>query len=157
VAPDWGDVAPLAPEHPFLQELAPAAARIEEEFSIPAQVILAQAAVESAMGSSRIGNYNVFGIKGSGSRGSLLLATTEYRRGRKEASQAYFANYGSWEEALRAHAELFKNPAYEKAMAHRGDPMAFARALTGVYATDPHYGEKLVQTMRDQGLIPDQR
>ena len=29
---------------------------------------------------------------------------------------------------------------------------AFADALTGVYATDPHYGEVLRSTMRSQGL-----
>jgi flagellum-specific peptidoglycan hydrolase FlgJ len=41
---------------------------------------------------------------------------------------------------------------YAAALAHPTDPVAFARALTGVYATDPAYGDKLVAIMRDRGL-----
>jgi len=154
-APDWGDVAPLQPVDPFLQKLAPAAARIQEEYGIPAAVILAQAALESGMGDSKIGEYNVFGIKGSGSRGSLLVDTFEYSGGRRFETRAYFANFGSWDEALREHAEVLNTPVFEKAMRHKDDPVAFAHALTGKYATDPKYGAKLVATMREQNLIAD--
>ncbi len=152
-APDWGDVKPLEPEHPFLKKLAPAAARIQEEFGIPAEVILAQAALESGMGSSKIGDYNVFGIKGSGSRGSVLVPTFEYSGGRRIQTQAHFADFGSWDEALREHAEILRKPVFTKAMSHKDDPVAFAHALTGKYATDPRYGEKLVETMREQNLL----
>ncbi len=154
-APDWGDVEPLKPVDPFLKKLAPAAARIQEEFGIPAAVVLAQAAAESAMGESKIGEYNVFGIKGAGSRGSIWLSTSEYHDGTRFQTHASFADFGSWDEALRAHAEIFENPVYEKAMNRKTDPKAFARALTGKYATDPHYGDTLIQVMREQNLIAD--
>ena len=42
---------------------------------------------------------------------------------------------------------------YASALAHPNDPIAFARALTGVYATDPQYGDKLIAIMRDRGLL----
>ena len=42
-------------------------------------------------------------------------------------------------------------PVYSRAMAVRKDPDAFADALTGVYATDPHYGYKLKAIMEQNG------
>jgi hypothetical protein len=152
-APDWGDIAPLKPENAFLKKLAPAAARIEEKYGIPAAVILAQAAIESASGESTIGDFNCFGIKGEGSRGSILARTAEYRGGQRYATQAYFADYGSWDEALEAHAEVLQKPRYAEAMQHKHDPIGFARALQGKYATDPRYAEKLIETMREQNLL----
>lgn len=153
VAPNWGDVYPLAPVDPFLRQLAPAAAKIEEQTGIPAAVTLAQAAVESAMGTSKIGDYNIFGIKGVGSRGSIASRTTEYVDGRPFTTVAYFADYGSWTEAMEAHAQVLEQPEYAAAMAHPHDPIAFARALNGVYATDPTYADTLIRVMKEQNLL----
>jgi len=33
-----------------------------------------------------------------------------------------------------------------------GDPDAFANALTGIYATDPHYGRSLIALMKALNL-----
>ncbi len=154
-APDWGDIMPLHPVDPFLQKLAPAAARIEAADGIPAAVTLAQAAVESAMGTAKIGEYNVFGIKGSGSRGSLRVWTQEYVHGRRIEVRDNFANYGSWQEAMAAHARVFDAPAYARARQYPHDPVAFAKALNGIYATDPHYAATLIQVMKEQDLIPN--
>lgn len=151
-APQWGDVQPLNPKSAFLRQLAPAAARSEEQHGIPAAVILAQAAVESGDGTSTIGDFNCFGIKGVGSRGSISCATTEYSGGRAFRTQAAFADFGSWDEAIDAHADLFNQPVYSEAMQHKHDPIAFAQALNGRYATDPNYAATLIQTMREQGL-----
>jgi hypothetical protein len=43
---------------------------------------------------------------------------------------------------------LATGPAYQRAMANRALPDAFANALTGVYATDPGYGSHLIALMR---------
>ena len=42
---------------------------------------------------------------------------------------------------------------YAKALQHPNDPIAFAHALTGVYATDPDYGKKLERIMKAYGLL----
>src|SRR3984893_11508926 len=41
---------------------------------------------------------------------------------------------------------------YTQAMADPQDPNAFAAALTGVYATDPDYGSKLIDLMQRDDL-----
>ena len=64
---------------------------------------------------------------------------------------AKFAKYEYLMEAFNEHAKLLsKGGAYKKARENENDPMAFADALTGTYATDPNYGEKLKRIMAEQ-------
>ncbi|MBU6231599.1 glucosaminidase domain-containing protein, partial [Patescibacteria group bacterium] len=82
-----------------------------------------------------------------------LCWTHEDYHGKWVKIQAYFQDYDSIESAFLAHAFLLsKNPRYAKAMAVKNNPEAFAAALTGVYATDPDYGNKLITIMRQSKL-----
>ncbi|MEB3223992.1 MAG: glucosaminidase domain-containing protein [Candidatus Sericytochromatia bacterium] len=138
----------LNPKSPFLREMVPAALEIERKYGLPAKVILAQAALESNWGKAAIGTYNVFGIKGRGSRGSLGVMTREHLKGRWVRVRENFAHYGSYQEAFEAYARTLHNGYYQRALAAKDNPVKFARALQGVYATDPGYAGKLISIMR---------
>lgn len=147
----------LKPRSSFLKGMLPAALAIQARYGLPAPVILAQAALESNWGHAAIGTYNVFGIKGSGSLGSLPVRTHEFVRGRRIAVDAPFAHYASYEEAFEAYARTLQRPVFKHALAEKHDPVRFARALQGTYATDPHYASRLISVMRTEGMLTSRR
>jgi flagellum-specific peptidoglycan hydrolase FlgJ len=124
-------------------------------------VTVAQFLLESAWGRSGMGDaHNYFGIKARDGEPFVTKATTEFVKGKPVQTEARFRAYGSMAECFADHAQLICQRArpngqkiYEAALAHPDDPCAFARALTGIYATDPEYGEKLVAIMRSRGLL----
>ncbi|HEY9856433.1 MAG TPA: glucosaminidase domain-containing protein [Stenomitos sp.] len=140
------------PRSTFLKNMMPAAERIEAKYGLPAEVIVAQAALESNWGKSAIGTYNVFGIKGHGSLGSLAVTTHEHVHGRWHKVHANFAHYASYDEAFEAYARTLHNGSYDRALANKSDPIRFAKALQGVYATDPGYAAKIIRIMRQENL-----
>lgn len=142
------------PKSQFLKDLLPAAQEIEKTYGVPAAVVLAQAALESDYGRKAIGTYNIFGIKGKGSLGTLDVTTHEYVKGKKLKLKQPFAHFASYAEALKKHALVFYNGNYNRSLKFLNDPKAFARAIQGIYATDPHYAAKLTAIMRSQNLIP---
>lgn len=143
----------LHPKSPFLKAMVPAALAIQEKYGLPAEVILAQAALESNWGKAAIGTYNVFGIKGKGSLGSLAKPTREFLGGLWTRMVDRFAHFASYEEAFEAYARLLQRGRLKSCLEHKEDPVRFARALQGTYATDPRYAAKLISVMRNQGLI----
>lgn len=124
-------------------------------------VTVAQFLLESGWGRAGMGNaHNYFGIKAREGEPYVSKVTTEFVRGKPVQTRARFRAYGSMAECFVDHAALLcerrlpdGRKLYAAALAHADDPCAFARALTGLYATDPQYGEKLVAIMRDRGLL----
>lgn len=129
-----------------------------------APVSVAQFILESDWGRKHLddGN-NYFGIKAKEGEPFVTRQTREFIAGRYTTVTAKFARYASMESCFEAHADLIVNgtwretgsPIYSAALAHPDDPEAFAKSLTGVYATDPEYGAKLVALMRDNSLITE--
>jgi hypothetical protein len=114
-------------------------------------VTIAQAIEESAWGQSSLADryHNLFGIKGTGPAGSVTLPTQEFENGSWVTIDARFAVYHNDAQSIAAHAELLATSGYyTRAMADRAHPDAFAHDLTGVYATDPHYGANLIALMK---------
>jgi flagellum-specific peptidoglycan hydrolase FlgJ len=123
-------------------------------------VTVAQFLLESDWGRHGIGTANnFFGIKARDGEPSVSVETTEYVNGKPVKVQQRFRAYGSMAESFADHARLICDRTvdgrkiYAAALGHPSDPIAFAHALTGVYATDPEYGNKLVAIMRDRGLL----
>lgn len=132
-----------------------AAQASERKHGIPACVSLAQYGLESAWGTKMpAGSCNPFGIKAVGSQPSVIVRTREVdRHGRSYFIQAPFRRFASIAEAFDEHGRLLAQAkAYARARAKLPDPDAFADALTGVYATDPKYGELLRRIMRGSKL-----
>lgn len=140
----------------FFQSILVGAMNGEAHYGVSAAVTLAQAAWESEWGKYESGANNVFGIKGHGDAGYRVCSTKEFLHGHWQTTHEAFASYSSRDVGVLAHTQVFQNPVYGHAMhiwQTTQDPVAFAHALTGVYATDPNYGTGLQSVMVNYGLV----
>jgi len=150
-------VLPQAHVEQFVTRMLPAAQRASQASGVPAQLIMAQAALESGWGRREVRaddgapSYNLFGIKADKSwKGPVAeTTTTEYVNGVAQKTRAAFRAYGSYDEAFADYAKfLVTNPRYTNVLATQ-DPAAAAHGLQRAgYATDPEYGGKLVRIMK---------
>jgi hypothetical protein len=127
----------------------------QRQYGVPASVTIAQAIDESGWGHSTLAarDHNLFGIKGTGPAGSDGEPTQEYVNGHAVTVTAEFRVYADVAQSIEDHGRLLATSGYyTRAMADRQDPNEFAVALTGVYATDPDYGAKLIGLMRRYDL-----
>jgi flagellum-specific peptidoglycan hydrolase FlgJ len=139
----------------FIEQIAPGAVATQQRYGVPAAVTIAQAIDESGWGLSSLAtkDHNLFGMKGTGPAGSDPQPTQEFENGRMVSQTASFRVYRGIAESIDDHGKLLATSGYyTHAMSVRHDPNAFAEALTGIYATDPEYGAKLVTLMQQYDL-----
>lgn len=146
-----GATAPGTRKARFLQTMRPHAEAAARTTGLPAEFILAHAALESGWGVREIRDrdgrpsHNLFGIKaGSGWTGpSVETETTEYRHGLPLRLSERFRAYDDYRQAFADYANLLVNR-YGSAVRAGTDADTFAQALAaGGYATDPAYASKL--------------
>ena len=139
-----------------LQKLAP----IFQKYSSPISVAtrMAQYILESNAGQSELfkKSNNGFGIKASQPwNGEKIQHGSLEASGKIEPS--YFRKYPNLEASIKDHAEFFTstpnraNKIYKAAI----DATTYqeeAKGLTGTYATDPRYGDKLIQIIEKYHL-----
>jgi flagellum-specific peptidoglycan hydrolase FlgJ len=148
-------VQDTAAQQAFIGEVAPGAVAVQRRYGVPASVTIAQAIDESGWGRSSLAteDHNLFGIKGTGPAGSDAQPTHEFENGQSVMRTASFRVYHDAAESIDDHGKLLATSEYyRQPMAYRHDPNALAAALTGVYATDPDYGAKLIVLMRRYDL-----
>lgn len=122
--------------------------------SIPAEVILAQSALESNRGRS-VKDNAYFGIKGKSESGrSTTFSTHEVTlSGQRIGVTDEFRAYTDYAEAAADYASLIQRK-YPTALAYRNDPERFAEAVASHgYATDPLYAQKLKSIIRSH-IVP---
>ncbi|MFN6961452.1 MAG: flagellar assembly peptidoglycan hydrolase FlgJ [Rhodocyclaceae bacterium] len=146
---------PPAPN--FVASIWPHAVEVSRTTGIPAQFIVAHAALESGWGKAQPRfadgrpSHNLFGIKaGSNWQGAVVeAATTEYVDGRAERRVERFRAYGSYAEAFKDYAQLLAgSPRYAGVLGSR-DAVGFAQGLQRAgYASDPDYAGKLLRVLR---------
>lgn len=144
--------APAAGARDFVGRLWPAAAEAARTTGIPAQFMVAQAALETGWGKSEprradgSQSFNVFGIKaGRNWQGPVAeAATIEYVDGVAQKQVERFRAYGSYTEAFRDYSSLLAtSPRYANVLGVQ-DAASFARGLQrSGFATDPMYAAKL--------------
>ena len=127
-----------------LAKVAGIAARLEAETGCPAQLLIAQWALESKWGEKPAGKANYFGIKkASRHQQCCTVITREVVRGKSVVQKLQFADYDSLEESCRDYAWLITHGAPYRAAWQRyqrdRDLHALIAAVAGVYATDPQY------------------
>lgn len=150
----------------FIDNATKVAKTIEEQYGIPWQVTVWQAALESGYGKSKLatneGNY--FGIKWEGK----TFATREVYNGREVMENASFRTYSDMKESFIDYAKfLTKNPRYREAFQYAKNidprpsyypkdytsenfnPKKFIEAIKDAgYATDPVYVDKIVSVWK---------
>jgi Mannosyl-glycoprotein endo-beta-N-acetylglucosaminidase len=154
-SPTAGPGQGTSAQQAFIGAVAPAAVAGQRKYGVPASVTIAQAIDESGWGQSNLAvdQHNLFGIKGTGPAGSYQELTQEYENGQLVTSMSSFRAYRNAAQSVDDHGKLLATSGYyRRAMAVRGNPNAFAASLTGVYATDPEYGAKLIMLMQKYDL-----
>ncbi|ULO05181.1 glucosaminidase domain-containing protein [Paenibacillus sp. 19GGS1-52] len=146
-------------ESEFIARMAPYAIENMRKSKIAASLTISQAALESGWGSSSltVKANNLFGIKGTGPAGSMMIQTTEYVSGKAVQVTAAFRAYNNWGESIADHSEFIvgggsrSHSRYGKVIGAPGKTAAVEIAAAG-YATDPSYASKLIQIMNSYNL-----
>jgi flagellum-specific peptidoglycan hydrolase FlgJ len=137
------------------QEFLTAAKAAAKGSPYPAGITIAQAALESAWGSSQLSQKanNYFGIKAHGDAENIEFPTTEVVNGKVVKVSARFAAYPDMAACFVDRDRIITQRAcYQDARANAADPELFARCLARHWATDPKYAEKLLNIYRDNKL-----
>lgn len=133
------------------------AQNVEKKTGIPTSIILGQAMLESGSklnsGLAVKGN-NLFGIKGTGSAGSIYLPTKEEINGQLVTVNAKFRKYQSPEESMNDYAGILQLPRYQKHLSSATSIEDFATGIkAGGYATDSEYPTKLLNVIYTNDLL----
>ncbi|MFD1418158.1 glucosaminidase domain-containing protein [Companilactobacillus keshanensis] len=147
----------------FIDYIGNSARKLAQNNDIYASVMIAQAMVESGWGTSGLAsapNYNLFGIKGSYKGDSVNMGTQEDDgTGSLYSISSDFKKYPSYKESLEDYVYLIRGGV-------SGDPQIYSGAwksntssykdatsyLTGLYATDTSYADKLNSVIEKYNL-----
>ena len=138
----------------FIESIGDKAREVAQEYNLYASVMIAQAILETGSGTSKLSqspNYNLFGIKGSYKGQSANFYTNEDNgKGQLYTIQASFRKYPSYKESFEDYAELLTNEKEGNGRFYKGvlknqakDYKEATKFLTGRYATDTQYNQKL--------------
>ena len=146
----------------FIDKISPGVLKAIEGKGLFPSIAVAQACLETGYGTDSLSPppiYNLFGIKAAKDTPPSRyyeIRTAEYKNGKKYYIIAKFMKFTGYDEAFEYYAKLFtKNKwltEYYSGVLAAKTPEEAARALTGTYATDPGYGQKLLNIIDKHGL-----
>lgn len=148
------DFSENAQTQTFIQSIAKSAQKLGLDYDVFASVMIAQAILESGSGTSALSsapNYNLFGVKGSYQGASVSFATQEDRgNGELYTIQAAFRKYPSYAQSLGDYVSLLRGGIQGNELFYQDTWRSTAKnylraadALTGKYATDTTYNQKI--------------
>jgi flagellar protein FlgJ len=152
---------PASQTQSFVNTVWPHAQSVSQSTGIPAQFMVAQAALESGWGKNEIKrsdgspSFNVMGIKaGSNWKGPVAeTVTTEYVNGVPHKTTEKFRAYSSYAEGFQDYAKLLMNNPRYAAVLEKQDAAGFAKGLQQAgYATDPMYADKLMRIINGSAI-----
>ena len=142
----------------FVEELWASAEAAASELGLPAEALLAQAALETGWGRHVMSgadggsSHNLFGIKADQrwQGGSVRQETLEFESGLAVRRREQFRSYDSFEQSFQDYVAFVKgSPRYEEAVSKAGEPESYFKALQDAgYATDPAYADKILRVMQ---------
>lgn len=146
----------------FVSQLQGFAKKAAKELGIDAQVLLAQAALETGWGQhitkteSGQNSFNLFNIKaGSNWDGKKALVNTlEFHNGVARQEKAAFRAYGNYDESFKDYVQFIKHsPRYQKALQQGANAERYMHELQKAgYATDPVYTNKVMRVYHTKEL-----
>lgn len=142
------------PTETFIRRIGEKARAIGQKNDLYASVMIAQAILETGSGDSDLSQqpyYNLFGIKGEFEGESVVFSTQEDDGvGNWYSIDAAFKKYPGYKESFEDYAKLMKEGTDSNQEIYSGTWKSNAvtyqeatKALTGVYATDTSYDQKL--------------
>lgn len=141
----------------FIEQLYPLADKAARQLGTQAEVLLAQAALETGWGQKMVRradgqpSNNLFNIKADQRWGgdSARVSTLEYEQGVAVRQQADFRVYESLASSFDDFVSFISNSdRYAQAREAAADPRAFMQGLQQAgYATDPSYADKVLRVM----------
>lgn len=144
----------------FMSQLLPHAQQAANELGVDANVLLAQAALETGWGKAVIKNeqgkssFNLFNIKADRSweGRQTQVSTLEFRDGVARKEMAGFRSYESYKQSFDDYVNFIKsNPRYSEALKKTANAAQYVRELQKAgYATDPRYAEKIMSIYNSQ-------
>lgn len=156
-------VTPVKEVWDFIQEIGEDAREIGLKNDLYASVMIAQAILESGGGQSRLSQapyFNLFGIKGTYQGQGVAFRTQEDDgSGNHYTITATFRQYTGYKESLMDYARLLKEGVGQQSDFYKGvwkseaaSYQEAARYLTGRYATDTTYDQKLTALIEAYAL-----
>ena len=138
----------------FAQNVFDSALVLEYKIGVPAEIVTAQACLETGWGENipidrNTGqySYNIFGIKGTGTAGSVNCGTREHINGEDIYINDDFAAYNSFKECLSGYDDFLTNRSlypYDDLFGNMNVEDWAYGLESHHYATDPHYAELLL-------------
>lgn len=138
----------------FIKSIWPQAKAAAANLGLDPKLLVAQAALETGWGkfinkdSAGESTNNLFNIKLGNNKtfASVTVPTTEYTDNQAFKTTAEFRKYASVNESLQDYVHLIRDDArYNLARANAQNPARYVEELSRAgYATDPHYGEKIL-------------
>ena len=137
----------------YLEMITEPAKTVCRQRNLPYACCVAQGAIESSWGNDGIGNggFNLFGRKYGGIGDFVEVPTQEDDgTGNLYTITAKFQSYGSIDEAISDWCDLMEWEQYKPfadQFQEDGDVENFVRGIADIYATDIHYGDKIMETI----------
>lgn len=140
----------------FINTISPMAVIIAEKEGVYPSVMIAQAGLESAWGSSALAvkHNNLMGTKGSYQGNNVTMTTNEESAGEEIQIKAGFSVYNSWADSLSHYGKIMRDGLEWDSEFYKGtwqentenyeDATAW---LVGRYASDSSYAKKLNSTI----------
>lgn len=145
----------------FVRKVFEAAQKEALNSGVPAAITAAQAILETGYGKSvpidintKKYSYNLFGIKGVGTAGSVSVYTHEVINGERIKIIDKFQAYNSFSESMTGRTKFLKQNMRYRFLFNSNDPKVWAEGLQKAgYATDPNYAKTLISIMESWKLI----
>ncbi len=146
----------------FINVMRPYAEDAAEKLGVPANVLLAQSALETGWGNKVIqhsngkNSHNLFGIKADGQwQGQQVnVSSLEFVDGKAKREFSNFRVYESYKQSFEDYVDFIKsNDRYREALQHVGDGENYIKTLQEVgYATDPKYASKVLNIINREAI-----
>jgi flagellar protein FlgJ len=146
----------------FVKSILPEVTNAAKNLGVNPRHIVAQAALETGWGSHVMfdakGNnsHNLFGIKAKSdwSGNTVSIESVEVVDGVAVKERSQFKSFDSYQSAIDDYTQMLQSQSrYDKVIGSGDDVKAFGEGLlSGGYATDPEYANKLTRVLQNSAL-----